>query len=131
MSTSKMEEHVARILTESKTHFLREQTFSDLRKGKYRYDFYIPSLEILIECNGEQHYKCIPHFYKMNRDFLAAKERDRRKINYALGTERKLYIIPYWEVYNIHTLSQLFDDRFRATSQWHNDDAWRMHLLSD
>lgn len=33
-------------------HFVREKTFEDLRGGKYRYDFYIPSSKTLIEVDG-------------------------------------------------------------------------------
>ena len=40
---SKGEEQIASLLKKSKIVFEREKTFTDLRKGKYRYDFYISS----------------------------------------------------------------------------------------
>ena len=47
--------------------FEREKTFSDLRHGKFRYDFYIKNLhgaDCIIEFNGEQHYEYVGKFYK-------------------------------------------------------------------
>lgn len=39
-------------LQKSKIRFEREKTFSDLRNGKYRYDFYLPTLNTIIEVDG-------------------------------------------------------------------------------
>lgn len=52
---SKGEEKISKILTRSGIRYEREKTFSDLKNGKYRFDFYIPSLRgrpVVIEFNG-------------------------------------------------------------------------------
>jgi very-short-patch-repair endonuclease len=49
---SKYEEKIITVLKKSHIAFVREKTFEDLRGGKYRYDFYIPSSNILIEVDG-------------------------------------------------------------------------------
>lgn len=120
---SSYEEKVIEILKKEKIHFKREVRFSDLKKGKYRFDFevYVDGASVLLEIQGEQHYKFVPRFYKSRRDFEAAKERDRRKISYALANDIPLYIIPFWEIPNIHSVSDLFQEKFRARTRWKND----------
>lgn len=122
---SKPEEKITALLQQGKYYFIREKTFEDLKRGKYRYDFYIPSLNALIEYNGEQHYQRIKYFHKTERVFKAAQERDRKKIGYALAQKMKLYIIPYWELENISTCGDIFQEKYKAKSQWHNDNTWR------
>ena len=50
---SKYEEHIIKILKKNKISFQREKTFSDLGKGLFRFDFYIPSMRAIIEMDGE------------------------------------------------------------------------------
>ena len=49
---SKYEEKIISILKKSHISFIREKSFEDLRSGKYRYDFYVPSSKTLIEVDG-------------------------------------------------------------------------------
>ncbi len=93
--------------------------------GLYRFDFYIPSLNIVLEVNGLQHYVFTKQFHTNRSDFLKAQERDRRKISYCLANNIKIYCIPYWEIGNIKTFNDLFQDKFLARSKFHNDTAWR------
>lgn len=51
---SKPEEKIIAILLREHISFFREYRFSDL--AKYRFDFYIPSLNVVIEYDGEQHF---------------------------------------------------------------------------
>ena len=118
---SSLELHILKILKQNGISFEREKTFSDLRKNKYRYDFYLPKQNVLIEINGAQHYENIKFFYKNRTEFRKAQERDRRKISYALGHNIPLYIIPYWEIPEIKNLNQIFQKKFFATSKYHND----------
>ena len=118
---SNLELHILKILQKEKIPFEREKAFSDLRKNKYRYDFYLPKQNILIEINGAQHYENIKFFYKNRVEFKKAQERDRRKIAYALGHNISLYIIPYWEIPNIKKANEIFQKKFLATSKYHND----------
>ena len=125
---SKGEEKIVNLLQKGRYKFEREQRFKDLKRGLYRFDFYVVggrAIPCAIEYQGEQHYQYVDKFYSSRAEFEAAKERDRRKISYCLAHQIPLYIIPYWELENIHTAADLFNSRFRATSRWKNDQDWQ------
>ena len=124
---SSYEEKIISLLQKGKYKFEREKRFVDLRKGKYRYDFFVyaPCGRALVEVNGEQHYCFIPKFYKTQRDYVAAKERDRRKISYALANKIPIYIIPFWEIENLSKAADIFQPKFLALSRWKNDQDWQ------
>lgn len=118
---SKGEEHLIRILRAANIKFEREKTFSDLKGGKFRYDFYLPFYNILIEVDGEQHFKQVKKFQKTRKEFLHQQENDRRKNSYALANKIILIRIPYWEINNLKSFKDLFQDKFLVKSKWHND----------
>ena len=126
---SKLEEKVIILLKKGHIRFLREKTFPDLRKGRFRYDFelYVDGGRVLLEVQGQQHYQFIPKFYKRRADFESAKERDRRKISYALANRIPLYIIPYWELEHMTTARNLLRPQYLATTRWKNDIDWQDH----
>ena len=127
---SKGEEKIAQILIKAKVDFIREKTFSDLKKGKYRFDFYVEGAQpkkFAIEVNGAQHYTYTSKFYKSRSEFEAAKERDRRKISYCLAHRIPLFIIPYWELDNINCLDDILKEKFHARDRWKNDRDWAKH----
>jgi hypothetical protein len=125
MKMSSLEQKVYDLLHKGHIFFEREKVFKDCYNGLYRYDFYLPDLNTLIECNGSQHYTFTKKFYKNKSEFLKAQERDRRKVSYALAHSMKIYCIPYWEMDNISSVEDLFNDKFLAKSKFHNDDAFR------
>ena len=125
MSMSSLERKVYDLLNGGHITFLREKVFKDCYNGLYRYDFYLPEQNIVLEVNGTQHYIFNKKFYKNKSEFLKAQERDRRKISYALAHGIKIYCIPYWEIDNISTLDDLFAQKFLAKSKFHNDDVFR------
>lgn len=120
---SKGEEKIVGLLKKGHIKFEREKHFNDLRAGRLRYDFYVYTQKgpVLIEFNGEQHYHYIQKFHKSQKDFNGARERDRRKISYALANQIPIYIIPYWELDGINCAADLFQERFRAKTRWKND----------
>ncbi len=125
MSNSSYELHILRLLTRNKIAFEREKIFSDLRRGKYRYDFYIPNYrgrKILIEVDGEQHFNQVQHFQKTRADFKKTQEHDRRKNQYALAYNYILIRIPYWRIDDIKTMDDLFKPEFIVKSKFHNDN---------
>ena len=125
---SRYEEQVITLLQKGRYKFEREKRFSDLKHGLYRFDFYIVSgraTPCVIEVQGEGHYQYIDKFYRSRAEFEAAKERDRRKISYCLAHNIPIYVIPYWELDNLHTAADLFNPRFRAASRWKNDQDWQ------
>lgn len=125
---SKGEEYIEFLLRSAGIAFEREKTFTDLKQGRFRYDFYIPNLfdgPAIIEYNGEQHYHHIKHFHKTRLEFTRAQGSDRRKIGYCLAHDISLFIIPYWELPKITNAHQLFQQKYRALTTWKNDDDFR------
>ena len=124
MKASKGEEKIIGLLKKSRYRFEREKRFGDLKRGLYRFDFYVLSgrpTPCVIEFNGAQHYVQLTHFQTTAREFKAQQERDRRKISYCLAHNIPIYIIPYWEIDNIHTAADLFKEKYRARDKWKND----------
>ena len=126
MKTSSLEEHIIKILQKEKIKFQREKTYPDLKFGYYRFDFFIPQYNLLIEVDGAQHYKFSKLFHKKRQDFLKAQERDRRKNSYALSHNIPLYRIPYFEIENIHTFQDILQDKFLVKDKWHCDNVARL-----
>ena len=122
---SSLEKKVYDLLIEGHFYVEREKIFKDCYNGLYRYDFFLPEINTLLEVNGEQHYIPTKRFYKNKTEFSKAQERDRRKISYALARGMKLYCIPYWEIDNLKTPNDLFAQKFLAQSKFHNDDVFR------
>ena len=122
---SSLEQKVYDLLNKGHISFEREKVFKDCYNGLYRYDFYLPELNTVLEINGSQHYTYVKRFYKNKSEFLKAQERDRRKISYALARGLKIYCIPYWEIENLSSVDDLFSQKFLAKSKFHNDDVFR------
>ena len=122
---SSLEQKVYDLLIKGRFYIERERIFKDCYNGLYRYDFYLPEINSILEVNGEQHYSYTKKFYKTKTDFLKAQERDRRKISYALAHSIKIYCIPYWEIDSLSSPEDLFAQKFLAQSKFHNDDVFR------
>ena len=114
---SSYEDKIVRILRGGSISFVREKTFDDLRKGLYRFDFYIPARNVLIEVDGEYHWRPI----RGRAALLKQQEHDRRKNSYCLAHKIPLYRIPFWELDNIQKVSDIFQDRFLIKTKFHND----------
>ena len=125
MKTSSLEEHIIKILQKEKIKFEREKTYSDLKSGYYRFDFFLPDFNICCEVDGMQHYKFLKVFYKKRQDFLKAQERDRRKNSYCLAHNILLYRIPYFEIENIKQFKDIIQDKFLVKTKWHCDEVAR------
>ena len=127
---SKGEMKIADILYNAGISFEREKIFPDCYRGSYRFDFWLPTYQICLEIQGEQHYTPSKYFYSSKKEFLQAQERDRRKINYCLAKGYKIYCIPFWELESIFSFSDICQDKFLARSQFHNDIVWTAHQKS-
>lgn len=114
---SNYEEYILKILVDEKIDFEREKTFPDLRGGSYRYDFYLPNKKIIIEVDGQYHFKPI----RGRRELLKQQEHDRRKNSYCLSNNIPLYRIPYWEIFHIKTFKDMIKTNFLVQNKWHND----------
>jgi hypothetical protein len=65
------------------------------------FDFYLPDYNMIIEFDGEQHYKQ-SHFTHSNLSYTQAH--DIIKNDYCKNKNIKLIRIPYWELNNIETI---------------------------
>lgn len=122
---SEGEKFIASLLRKAGIAFEQEKTFYDLKKGKYRYDFYIENWSgrrVIIEFNGIQHYEFVKKFYSSERLWRAALERDRAKISYALSQGIAIYLIPYWDQTKIRSAADLIQPQYQAKNRWHNDE---------
>ena len=99
---SKGEEKIRKLLQDKKNKFEEQKKFSDLKdKKSLSYDFYIPSKNLLIECNGEQHYKFNKCFHKNLHEFHRQLHHDWLKRKYAKDNNINLLVIPYWMISNL------------------------------
>ena len=122
---SHYENFISDLLQKSHIDYQKEVSYTNLRGGRFRYDFSTP--HGLIEVNGQQHYYEV---FGGRSGLLKQQEHDRRKISYALANCIPLYIIPFWDIYSLTNAHELFQDKYRAKSRWHNDKVWREHQNS-
>lgn len=118
---SKYENKVMEILKAAKLSFYREKTFKDLKRGLFRFDFYIPNYcgrPVIVEVDGEQHF----HPIYGRQAFLKGQEHDRQKNSYCLANNIPLYRIPYWEIKKLYSAKDIFCDKFLVKTKWHNDN---------
>lgn len=96
---SSMEKELINLLNTYNIKFETQKKFKDLigvNGGDLSYDFYIPSKNLLIECQGQQHYE--PFGFDKNRDKLNKQiEHDNRKRKYAQQNNISLIEIKYNE----------------------------------
>ena len=125
---SKIEDKFERIFISAGVKYIREKTFPELKNGTLRYDFYLPTLGILVEVDSMLHFKPIPKFHKTKTDFTHAQQNDRLKNSFALSHKIKLYRIPEWDFQTTNTLSDILQPKFLVTTKWWNDIIYREYL---
>lgn len=77
------EQKIKDFLKNNKIKYKKEKTFNNLKDKSYlRYDFYLPDYNLLIEYDGEHHYKNIYHYGEEN-NLDRVKKHDKMKDNYA------------------------------------------------
>ena len=104
---SRGEKAVADVLDSLSIEYSREHTFEYL--GRKRFDFFIPSLNIAIEYDGEQHYKSIDAWG--GEEYLeSVRQSDAFKNDFCDFMGIDLLRIPYWEFDNIDEIVTNFID---------------------
>ena len=94
MAISKFENRVYNCLVELfEGYKIERQYYVSFHNRRLIYDFYIPALNIVIECQGEQHYKFTQFYHKTKVSFAEAIIRDRLKREYA--KENHLMLIEF------------------------------------
>lgn len=95
IGNTKGETYTRELLEEYGIEFQPQKKFANLKRIKQlSYDFYIPSMDILIECQGEQHYKPVD-FMGGAEMFNIQQERDQLKREYARQNGYYLLEISY------------------------------------
>lgn len=75
--------------------YTREVSFSHPWVSRMRYDFYLPYHNILIEVDGEQHFRQVKKFQPTIVDWMKGMDRDVRKSNFAISSGFRLLRISY------------------------------------
>lgn len=102
---SSSEQKTKEFLERNKINFIQEKTFNDLKFiNCLRYDFYLPDFNLLIELDGEQHFKWVPHFDKNIEKFEERKIKDEMKNQYAKENNINLLRIPYYQFDDIELI---------------------------
>lgn len=118
------EQKIQQILLSNKIKFSTEYILGvkGFSQQPLRYDFhlYYQEREILIEFQGEEHYKFIPFFHKTRADFQKRQIYDEKKISFALAKNIPLYCIPYWEIDKINSMQTLLNPEYIARDKSHN-----------
>lgn len=91
--TSKGEETIAQWLNDHDVTYIFQYKVK-IDNSNHYFDFYLPEYNIVIEFNGEQHYKPIK-FFGGNKGFEFLQERDKIKKTYCVNNNLELIIIDY------------------------------------
>ncbi len=65
--------------------------------GELYVDFFIPTRKLMVEVNGEQHYRFIQYFHQDLIGFLDSKKRDKKKRDWAEINTLQIVELPYNE----------------------------------
>ena len=109
---SKGEKRIRKYLDNKNINYEKQYRFNDCKNKKtLPFDFYISSLNIAIEYDGEQHYKIIKHFGGLD-NLIITVIRDTIKTKYCEENNIKLIRIPYWDFDKIEKIleKELIED---------------------
>lgn len=94
--TSFGETSITNILEKNNIKFIREKTFPHcVYKTKLKFDFFLPDYGLVIEYDGEQHYRESGWHQKV--PLSVVKDRDKTKDEFCLDSDIILIRIPYTE----------------------------------
>lgn len=106
---SKGERRIEQYLKDNGVTFSQQHRFKECKDTqKLPFDFYLEQYNLIIEYDGEQHYKPIDfagrgeEWAKMN--FEAVKRHDSIKTQFCKENKINLLRIPYWDFKNIETI---------------------------
>ena len=108
------EKNIEILLQENNISYIKEYKFQDL--GQYRYDFYLPDLNRLIEFDGKQHYQECGGSWDKDDSLQQRQDRDKIKNKYAISNNIDLVRIPYWKRDSI-TLDMLLGNEYQIKGE--------------
>lgn len=97
-STSLSESYIRSLFNELSIEYIQEYVFDDcvgVNGWRLRFDFYLPSYDALIECDGEQHYHPVD-FFGGEEKFYILKQNDIIKNEYCKSNNKILLRLPYY-----------------------------------
>ena len=99
------EKEIAKILKEKNIKYISQKKYNNLMDiEQLSYDFYVKDKNLLIEYNGEQHYKFNKFFHKDLHCFHKQLHHDWLKRKYARDNKINLLIISYLDFNNIENI---------------------------
>lgn len=102
---SRGEKRIRKFLNENNISFFKQYKNKNLKdKSLLSYDFYLQNKNLLIEYNGEQHYKYKKNFHKDLHEFHKQLHHDWLKRKYARDNNINLLVIPYWNFDSIEKI---------------------------
>lgn len=109
------EQKIRSILISNGIEFISQKTFKDFKfkntNGTPRFDFYLPNYNIIIEYDGEQHFKKIFNF-DTDDSFKKRQQHDKEKNEYCFKNNITLIRIPFTHFNNIELNDLLENSRF-------------------
>lgn len=104
-----IEAKIGEILQRYKINYIPQYSFSDCKDQRsLPFDYYIPEYNILIEYDGEQHYKPVNFGGISNEDaaknLKTTQRHDEIKTNYCIENNIPLIRIPYWNKNNLENV---------------------------
>lgn len=111
--TSKGERKIENLLINYNIIYEKQYKFHECKnKIMLPFDFYLPEYNILIEFDGEQHYRAIDYFGGYEK-LLKTRYNDEIKNQYCKDNNIKLIRIPYWEFNNIEIILEKELDKIK------------------
>ena len=98
---TKGEKKIENFLLENKINYIYNQTIEQLKP--FRPDFYLPDYNLVIEYDGEQHFKPIK-FFNGEEGFKKRKQRDKEKEELCRLNNIDIIRIPFWNTKNIEKI---------------------------
>lgn len=92
--TSRGELCAADLFNELNIKYQVQKKFEDF---DLRFDFYLPEYNIIIECDGAQHFRSLNNEWNSNKKLQETRDRDKRKQEYCGKHGITLLQIPFWD----------------------------------
>lgn len=109
------EQKIRSILISNNIEFISQKIFKDFKfkdtNGIPRFDFYLPKKNIIIEYDGEQHFKQVFKF-DTEESFKKRQQHDKEKNEYCFKNNITLIRIPFTHFNNIELNDLLENSRF-------------------
>lgn len=105
-SMSRGEKYIINYLDNNDISYIKEYKFDNCLSDNdipLRFDFYLPDFKLLIEYDGQQHFKPLEYFGG-DCGFKRIKRNDNIKDNYCLDNKLKLLRIPYEKINSINLI---------------------------